>query len=116
MHVFTSTADFVINNPLANNKILVNRINGTARYNGSDLGTILYEWPFDIRPGKKGKTLTPRLPVDWSLDSVGYEAMRRAFGGQLKLHAEALCSVGIGKFEVELFYNSSKPIAAQIRF
>lgn len=115
MHVLTSTADFVITNPLQNNKIIVNKINGTAKHNGSDLGTILYEWPFDIRPGKKGKTLTPRLPVEWSLDSVGYREMKRAFGGQLKVHTEALCSVRIGEYETELFYNASKPIGAHVR-
>lgn len=116
MHLLTSTVDFLIINPLLNNKITIRKINGTAKHNGSDLGTILYEWPFDIRPGKKGKTMTPRFPVEWSLESIGYDAMRRAFGGQLKVDAEALCSVAIGEFEIELFYNSSKPIGAHVRF
>lgn len=116
MHLLTSTADFLISNPLPNSQITITKINGTAKHNGSDLGTILYEWPFDIKPGKEGKTLTPRLPVDWSLDSVGYEAMKRAFGGHLKVHAEALCSVAIGRFVIELFYNASRPIGADVRF
>lgn len=60
--------------------------------------------------------MTPRLPVEWILESVGYDAMRRAFGGQLKVYTEALCSVGIGEFEIDLFYNSSKPVGAHIRF
>ncbi|RPB06961.1 hypothetical protein P167DRAFT_530461 [Morchella conica CCBAS932] len=116
IHVLSSTADFVIDNPLRNNAITIKKINGTAKYNGSDLGTILYEWPFNILPGKQGKTLTPKLPVDWGPDNVGYGVVKKALRGQLKVHAEALCMIGIGNFSVELFYNGSRPIGAHVGF
>ena len=47
---------------------------------------------------------TPRLPVDWSLGSVGYEAVKKALGGTLKLAAEADISVRLGKFRETVWF------------
>lgn len=62
----------------------------------------------------EGRTITPRIPVRWKFGGVGYEAMRRALGGRLAIHAEALCLVRVGKLQMEVFYNSTHPIGANI--
>lgn len=57
---------------------------------------------------------TPRLPVDWDLGGVGYEAVRRALGGRLKLSATATVGVGVGEWrEVVKFEGGG--IGAQVR-
>lgn len=115
MHLLSSSADILIKNPLPNDSITIRRINGTARCNGSDLGTIYYRSPFVIKPGIEGGTLSPRLPVAWDLGSVGYETMRKAFGGHLEVHAEATCHLYLGKLGMEVLYNSSHGISAHVR-
>jgi hypothetical protein len=115
MHVFSSSADFTIKNPLPHNGILMHVLDGEAVYEGQTLGTINYTNKFLIKPGKKGVTHTPRLPVDWSLDSVGYDAMWAALGGDLKLHAQAWTRLSIGNCMLKVFYNGSEPIAAHVR-
>lgn len=57
------------------------------------MGGILYELPFEVPPGA---STSPRLPVDWDLGSVGYEAVKQALGGRLKLDARADVGVGVG--------------------
>ena len=91
-------------------------LNGSALYNGSTLATINYRNRFLINPGNKGGTLTPRLPVEWSMGSVGYEAMRKALGGQLKIHAQAMTKISIGNMVMEVFYNASEPLGVHIRY
>lgn len=115
MHIFSSTADFYIRNPLPYNGIVMHVLNGSALYNGSTLGTIDYRNRFLINPGNRGGTMSPRLPVEWSLDSVGYEAMKKALGGQLKIHAQAMTKISIGNMVMEVFYNASDPVEAHIR-
>lgn len=115
MHIWSSTADFLISNPLRDDELIIESVNGTAEYNGSELGMILTDRPFAIRPAAEGKTITPKLPVTWKLHGVGFAAMKKALGGSLDVRAEALCSIRIGELQMEVFYNSSETIGANIR-
>ncbi|PWW75297.1 hypothetical protein C7212DRAFT_198284 [Tuber magnatum] len=114
VHLISSTADFLLNNPLRKDKVTIEAFNGTAKYKGNELGKIESSKPFAIKPAVEGRTTTPRIPVRWKFGGAGYEAMRRALGGRLAVHAEALCSVRIGKLQMEVYYNSTNPIGANI--
>jgi hypothetical protein len=111
MHLFSSTAEFELQSPLTATVIYITTINGTAFYKDDEVGSIFYDLPFAVNPGV---SITPKLPVDWSLGSVGYEAVRKALGGQLKLRAEALCQVAIGEWEEQLWYKG-EGIGAKVR-
>nr|POE94383.1 hypothetical protein CFP56_16623 [Quercus suber] len=70
---------------------------------GDKVGHIFYDSPFAVPPvdsGGNGVT-TPRLPVEWSLGGVGYDAVKRALGGTLKLGAFAQVGVRIGSWQEE---------------
>jgi hypothetical protein len=86
-------------------------INGTAFYKDDEVGRIEYELPFAVQPGV---STTPRLPVDWSLGSVGYDAVKKALGGQLKLRAEAVIGIEIGEWQERVWYKG-KGIGAKVR-
>lgn len=116
MHIMSSAAEFWIRNPLLHNKITIRTLDGAARYNGTVLGTIYYAHEFIVKSGKDGSTLSPRLPVVWSLDGVGFDTVRKALGGTLEVHAEANCVLSIGDLVLGVLYNSSNPIGAHIRF
>ncbi|KAI9796799.1 MAG: hypothetical protein M1825_006508 [Sarcosagium campestre] len=111
MHLFSSTATFTLVSPLQQSTFFITRINATALYHGEQVGTIFYDLPFAIPPGISE---TPRLPVDWSLGSVGYEAIRNALGGSLKLNATADVSIRLGKFQEEVSF-VGKGIGAKVR-
>lgn len=101
-HLFGSTATFTLISPLQHSTIFIDKINATAFYNHTEpVGKIIYEYPFQVPPGL---STTPKLPVDWSLDSVGYEKVRKALGGELKLDAEATVNVRLGKWSEEVWY------------
>ena len=53
--------------------------------------------------------------MDWSPGSVGYEAVRQALGGTLKLDAEAVVGVGIGEWEEVIWYKG-RGIGAHVKF
>jgi hypothetical protein len=101
MHLFTSTASFVLQSPLQKSTLYITRINATAFYKEDDVGKILYELPFAVPPGLSE---TPRLPVEWSLGSVGYEAVRKALGGELRLSAKADVGIKIGDYAVQVWF------------
>lgn len=75
------------------------------------MGDILYDLPFAVPPQP---TKTPRLPVDWSLGSVGYEAVKSALGGALKLDARAEVGVRIGEWGERVWY-VGRGIGARVR-
>ena len=87
-------------------------INATAIYNHTEpVGRILYDLPFAVPPGA---TTSPRLPVDWSIGGVGYEAVKDALGGTLKLDAEARVGLRIGQWEERVWFEGSG-IGAHVR-
>ncbi|TDZ31152.1 hypothetical protein C8035_v005197 [Colletotrichum spinosum] len=111
-HLLSSTATFTLVSPLTYNTIYVDWINATALYNHTHpVGRIVYDLPFAAPPGT---STTPRLPVDWSMGSVGYDAVRKAIGGQLKLDASANVTVRIGNWKETVWYEG-QGIGASIR-
>lgn len=116
MHLITSTATFTLLSPLRRSTLYVEAINATALYKGDDVGRIEYDLPFAVPPvDKEGNGITtPRLPVDWSLGSVGYEAVKNALGGTLKLAASADVTVRLGKFRETIWFKG-RGIGAHVR-
>lgn len=111
MHIFSSTATFTLSNPLSKTTIYLTYINATAFYHGDVVGRILNEEAFDAPPGLSE---TPRLPVDWNLDSVGFDAVKRALGGTLKVDARADTGLRIGRYEQSVWY-VGKGIGTKVR-
>jgi len=91
--------------------MFVTMLNATAFSDGHPAGKILYDLPFAIPPGLSD---TPRLPVDWSLGSVGYDAIRKALGGQLKMSMFAHVGVRIGEWRETIWFQGGK-IGANVR-
>lgn len=111
-HLFSSTAAFTLVSPLAHNTLLLEYVNATAFYNHTEpVGHIDYSDPFAVPPGA---SRTPRLPVTWTMGSIGYEAVRRALGGKLRLDARADVTVRIGAWRETVWY-VGRGIGAAIR-
>lgn len=111
MHLISSTAMFIIDSPLNTTTLYITYLNATSYYKNDSAGKILYELPFAVPPGLSE---TPRLPVQWSLGGVGYEAIRKALGGQLRLRANAEVGVRIGRWNQRVWYQG-KSIGANVR-
>lgn len=79
----------------------VSSIHSTATYNGSEIGTIDWEYPFEVVPGDN---LTPRLPLNWNTPGAGL--IRDALGGNLKIDAFANIGIKIGKWRQDIWYES----------
>ncbi|KAI1158676.1 hypothetical protein F5B18DRAFT_639955 [Nemania serpens] len=104
-HFLSSTATFTLVSPLQFNTLYLDFVNATAFYNHTEpVGRILYDLPFAAPPGK---SQTPRLPVEWSIGSVGYDAVRRAIGGKLELDARAIVNARFGNWKESLWYEGS---------
>lgn len=111
-HVFSSTASFVLASPLHYNTIYVDYINATAFWNHTEpVGQIIFDESFAAEPGL---TETPRMPVQWSADHVGYDKMKDALGGKLKLDAVADVTVRMGNW-VETVHYRGQGIGAKVR-
>lgn len=89
----------------------ITHMNSSAFYKDANVGDINYDIPFAVPPGL---SQSPRLPVDWSLGSIGYEAVRKALGGQLKLAAKATVGVKIGRWEETVWYKGGS-IGVKVR-
>lgn len=102
-HVLSSTATFTLASPLLHNTLFVDSVNATALYNHTEpIGRIeYYDLPFAVAPGV---SQTPRLPVEWSMDSVGYGKLREALGGRMKLDARAVVGVRLGRWTETVWY------------
>ncbi|KAI8934029.1 hypothetical protein NX059_008797 [Plenodomus lindquistii] len=111
MHLITSTAIFTLASPFSATTMYITTLNATAYYDGQPSGKILYELPFAVPPGLSE---TPRLPVDWSLGSVGYGAIRKALGGKLKLSAFAHVGIRIGEWRETIWFKGGQ-IGANVR-
>lgn len=112
MHLISSTATFTLRSPLRTSTLYVTYLNATALYKGDEVGHIDYDQVFAVPPIVP--ITTPKLPVDWSLGSVGYEAIRKAVGGQLKLAAQATVGLRIGRWEERIWYKG-RGIGAHVR-
>ncbi|KAF2441604.1 hypothetical protein P171DRAFT_465325 [Karstenula rhodostoma CBS 690.94] len=111
MHLITSTALFTLASPFSSTTMYITTLNATAFYDGHPSGKILYELPFAVPPGLSE---TPRLPVDWSIGSVGYDAIRKALGGTLRLSAFADVGIRIGAWKETVWYKGGS-IGASVR-
>ena len=111
-HLFGSTAVFTLVSPLERNTMYIEHINASAFYNHTEaIGRIVHDLPFAVTPGV---SQTPRLPVDWSVGSIGFEKMRQALGGTLKLDAQALVGVRLGNWRETIWYEG-RGIGAHVR-
>lgn len=111
-HVLSSTATFTLVSPLTRNTLYIDAVDATAYYNHTEpIGRIEYGLPFAAPPGS---SQTPRLPVEWSVDSVGYGKLREALGGRLKLDARAVVWVRLGRWTERVWY-VGKGIGARVR-
>lgn len=111
-HLLSSSATFTLASPLKYNTVYIEHINATALYNHTEaIGQIVYDLPIAAKPGL---SQTPRLPVDWSLGSVGYDKIRKALGGTLKLDASATVTVRVGEWREKIWY-VGQGIGASVR-
>lgn len=102
MHLLTSTVTFIFRSPLPETTMYITHMDATAYYKHVEpIGTIQYDLPFPVPPGISE---TPRLPVHWSLESVGYDAIKAALGGDLKLDTKAFVGLRIDKFEETVWF------------
>jgi hypothetical protein len=112
-HLFSSTAQFTLFSPLQHNSIYIEAINATAFYNHTEpVGRMEYYLPFKVPPGS---SQTPKLPVDWSVDSVGYDALRKALGGTLELDGRGTFGVRLGEWSETIWYTGTG-IGATVTF
>ncbi|KAF4979537.1 hypothetical protein FZEAL_4305 [Fusarium zealandicum] len=110
-HLLSSTATFTLLSPLQYNTLYIEHINATAFYNHTEpVGQIVHDSPFPATPGR---SQTPRLPVEWSPGHVGYDKLRQALGGSLKLDAIADVTIRLGSWVEELHY-IGKGIGAKV--
>lgn len=102
-HVLSSTATFTLVSPLLRNTLYIDAVDATALYNHTEpIGRIKYSGlPFAVPPGA---SRTPKLPVTWSVDSVGYDKLREALGGRMKLDARAVVAVRLGRWTETVWY------------
>ncbi|KAK5947252.1 hypothetical protein PMZ80_001401 [Knufia obscura] len=98
IHILSQTATFVLFAPIA---MWITSIHSTAYHNGSNIGTIDWEYPFAVKPGDN---LTPRLPLDWN--TPGSDLIRDALGGGLKITALADIGMRIGQFRQDIWYEA----------
>jgi len=104
-HLISSTATFTLLSPLKYSTIYIEQINATAFYNHTEpVGHIDYDLPFKVPPGS---SQSPKLPVDWSFGSVGYEAVKKALGGTLKLDAKGTVGIRLGQWTETVWYVGS---------
>ncbi|KAK6535125.1 hypothetical protein TWF694_001607 [Orbilia ellipsospora] len=104
LHVLSSTGTFVLRNPLKKDTIFMSNLTGIASHNGTILGTLNYAYQFAVPPGVSE---TPKLPVEWSLNGVGYDIVKKAIGGILKIDAKAHCNVKVGYWEDKLGFEGN---------
>ena len=53
---------------------------------------------------RPGVSQSPRLPVHWDIGGVGYQAVKDAVGGRLKLDAEADVGIKVGEWEEMVWF------------
>ncbi|KAE8323386.1 hypothetical protein BDV39DRAFT_182418 [Aspergillus sergii] len=102
LHLWSSTAEFTLSSPFPNTTIEVTSVEANAFYQKhEEVGSINYYIPFPVPPGL---STTPRLPVELNLNGIGYDALRKALGGTLKLDAVAKVGVLIRRYRTTITY------------
>jgi hypothetical protein len=110
-HLFSSTASFTLASPLHHDSIYLEHVSAIAFYNHTEpVGSIIHNSPF---PAPPGLSHTPRLPVEWSTSHVGYDKLKDALGGSLKLDASANVTVRLGSW-VERIHYEGKGLGARV--
>ncbi|KAK2749596.1 hypothetical protein FQN57_005818 [Myotisia sp. PD_48] len=111
-YILSSTADFILMSPLPSTTLYVTSVNATALFNHTEpIGRIEYETSFAVPPGK---SKTPPLPVEVDLGGAGYQALKDALGGTLKMDAIAEIGVKLGEYTTILNYYG-QGIGARVR-
>ncbi|CAN8103283.1 unnamed protein product [Discula destructiva] len=101
-HLLSSSATFTLASPLQYNTVYIDHINATAFYNHTEpVGRIVYDLPIAAAPGLSH---TPKLPVDWSVGSIGRDKVKQALGGGLKLDASADVVVRVGSWREKVWF------------
>lgn len=112
IHLFSSTAVFGIQSPFQHTAMWMEAINATAFYNHTEvIGEIMYDLPFKIPPGTSD---SPRLPVDWDPSGVGYQRMKEATNGGLKVAAKASTRIRLGEWRETVWFEGDG-IGAKVR-
>ncbi|KAF9887854.1 hypothetical protein FE257_009514 [Aspergillus nanangensis] len=102
LHLWSSTADFTLSSPFPNTTIEITSIEAQASYQKEEeVGSINYYIPFPVPPGL---SQSPSLPVELNMGGVGYEALKNALGGSLKLDAVAMVGFRIRNYSDTLLY------------
>ncbi|KAE8136858.1 hypothetical protein BDV38DRAFT_283534 [Aspergillus pseudotamarii] len=102
LHLWSSTAEFTLSSPFPNTTIEITSVEANAFYQkDEEVGSIDYYIPFLVPPGL---SITPRLPVELNLNGIGYDALRKALGGTLKLDAVAKVGVLIRSYRTTITY------------
>lgn len=110
-HILSSSASFTLASPLHHDTIYLEHISATAFYNHTEpVGHIMHDTPF---PAPPGLSQTPRLPVEWSASHVGYDKLKQALGGSLKLDALANVTVRLGSW-VERIHYEGRGLGARV--
>ncbi|KAK6336039.1 hypothetical protein TWF730_003411 [Orbilia blumenaviensis] len=104
LHISRSAGSFELRNPFKRDTIFISDITGVATHNGTLLGTLDYPYQLAIPPGLSE---TPLISVKWTLRGVGFDILRKAAGGILKIDAKAECNVKIGRWEERLKFHGS---------
>ncbi|KAF7586763.1 hypothetical protein BBP40_008356 [Aspergillus hancockii] len=103
LHLWSSTAEFTLSSPLVNTTIEINSVEANAFYQKhEEVGKINYYIPFSVPPGL---SQSPRLPVEMKLSGIGYDALKKALGGSLKLDAVAKVGVQIRQYSTTIIYH-----------
>lgn len=112
MHLWSSTAVFTLISPFPQTTLFVTSVDAKAFYNHTiPISEIHYDTPFAAPPGI---SQTPRLPVDLNLGGAGYEVLKNALGGTLKLDAIASIGVRIGEY-LDVIHYKGEGIGAKVR-
>ncbi|KAE8353904.1 hypothetical protein BDV28DRAFT_132167 [Aspergillus coremiiformis] len=102
LHLWSSTAQFTLSSPFSNTTVEITSVDANAFYQKhEEVGSINYYIPFPVPPGL---SKTPRFPVKLNLHGIGYDALKKALGGSLKLDAVAKVDVLIERYRTTITY------------
>lgn len=111
-HLLTSTAEFTLSSPFPNTTFEITSINAKALYPKNEVvGRIDYGSPFPVPPGA---SKSPRLPVELDVGGIGYDGLKKALGGSLRVDAVASVGVRIDEFRETVVYRG-KGITSNVR-